>query len=194
MEVLSDAACMDAIASRRDREAFGLLYRRYAPRVRAFLRRRNADAATSTEVTQEVMLTIWRKAETFDPARATVASWVFTIARNRYIDRIRRERRPEPEPEDTAAPSDRAPDRRVDASRRHARLREAVAELPSDQRSLIEMAYLEGRTQRDMAAATGLALGTVKSRVRLAMRRLRRAMDAGEEGPPSSNRGVEPLP
>ena len=183
MESPSDVACLEAIASRRDREAFGVLYRRFAPRVRAYLLRRNADAATATDVTQDVMLTIWRKADSYDSSRASAASWVFTIARNRYIDRIRRQRRPEPEPEESVVPSDRAPDREVDAARRHAEVRDAIAELPREQRDLIFMAYMEGRSQSDIASAMGLPLGTVKSRFRLAMKKLRErvASPEGEE-------------
>ncbi|MEM9874622.1 MAG: sigma-70 family RNA polymerase sigma factor, partial [Myxococcota bacterium] len=178
----TDVACLEAIAARRDREAFAVLYRRYAPRVRAFLLRRRAEPSAATDVMQDVMLTVWHKADRYDPQRASVASWVFTIARNRYIDRVRRERRPEPEPEEEVAPSDRAPDRRVDADRRHARVRAAVASLPEEQRQLIALAYLEGRSQTEIAAATGLPLGTVKSRFRLAMKKLRATMaSVGEE-------------
>ncbi len=185
VEALTDVACLEAIALRRDKEAFAVLYRRFAPRVRAYLLKRNADAATATDVTQDVMLTVWRKAESYDSGRASAASWVFTIARNRYIDRIRRQRRPEPEPEDSVVPSDRAPDREVDASRRHAELRAAIAELPAEQRDLIVMAYIEGRSQSDIAAETGLPLGTVKSRFRLAMKKLRERIS-----PPDSGRGA----
>jgi len=181
VESLSDVACLEAIASRRDREAFGVLYRRFAPRIRAYLLKRNADAATATDVTQDVMLTIWRKAASYDSSRASAASWVFTIARNRYIDRIRRQRRPEPEAEETVAPSDRAPDREVDAARRQAEVRDAIAELPTEQRDLIVMAYMEGRSQSDIASATGLPLGTVKSRFRLAMKKLRERVSPPED-------------
>lgn len=186
VESLTDVACLEAIASRRDREAFAVLYRRFAPRVRAYLLKRNADAATATDVTQDVMLTIWRKADSFDSSRASAASWVFTIARNRYIDKIRRRRRPEPDPEESMVPSERLPDREVDAARRHAELRDAIAGLPTEQRDLIVMAYIEGRSQSDIADATGLPLGTVKSRFRLAMKKLRERV-----APPDSGREHE---
>src|SRR5262245_53715340 len=94
---MSDADLVRAVAD-RDRAAFTALYRRYAPRVDTFLRKRNATGTLAAEVTQEVMLTVWARADTFDPLRASVASWIFTIVRSRYIDRIRKERRPTIDP------------------------------------------------------------------------------------------------
>ena len=89
--------CMQRIHTRQDKGAFAALFRHFAPRVKAFLMKSGADASMAEECTQEVMATVWRKAHMFDPSRASVATWIFTIARNRKIDALRKQRRPEPE-------------------------------------------------------------------------------------------------
>ena len=84
---------MSAIADDRDREAFADLFDHFAPRVKAYMRRLGAEPAAADDLVQDVMLTVWRRAGQFDPSKAGVATWIFTIARNRRIDIIRRERR-----------------------------------------------------------------------------------------------------
>jgi RNA polymerase sigma-70 factor (ECF subfamily) len=177
----SDSVLVLAIAS-RDREAFASLYRRYLPRVVAFLRKRNADEAIAAEIAQEVLLTVWKRADAYDAARASAASWIFTIARNRYIDRLRRERRPEVDPTDPAfAEADHAPDSALDAARRAEALEAAIASLPPEQGDLVRLAFLEGKSYRDIAEERGLPLGTVKSRFRLAFEKLRNLVASQEE-------------
>src|SRR5262245_25616728 len=90
------------VAQRQDRQSFGVLFDHFAPRLKAYLARTGSDAATAEEVVQDVMLTLWRRAESFDPHQASVGTWVFTIARNRRIDLLRREQRPEIDPDDPA--------------------------------------------------------------------------------------------
>lgn len=176
-----DSALVTAIAA-RDREAFAILYRRYLPRVVAFLRKRNADEAIAAEIAQEVLLTVWKRADGYDPARASAASWIFTIARNRYIDRLRRERRPEVDSSDPALVEDgEAPDSVVDAARRADALETAVASLPPEQADLVRLAFVEGKSYRDIAEERGLPLGTVKSRFRLAFEKLRNLVGSMEE-------------
>ena len=160
----------------RDEAAFAQVFRHFAPRVKAFLMRSGASDAMAEEVTQDVMATLWRKAHMFDPSRASLATWIFTIARNRKIDVIRRARRPEPEdlpwgPEPEPEQAD-AMALQQDAER----LGEAIAALPEAQRELIQKAYFGDLSHSEIATETGLPLGTIKSRLRLAMERLRRAM------------------
>jgi RNA polymerase sigma-70 factor (ECF subfamily) len=111
---------MTAMAKRRDRDAFVRLFELFGPRVKAYLIRQGADRATAEELAQDVMLTVWRRAALFDQNKAAVSTWVFTIARNRRIDTLRRVRRPEVDPEDPALvcePDDPA-DRVVEAAQR----------------------------------------------------------------------------
>jgi RNA polymerase sigma-70 factor (ECF subfamily) len=128
------------------------------------------------------MLTVWRRAAQFDRNKAAVSTWVFTIARNRRIDTLRRARRPEIDPEDPALvrePDDPA-DRVVEAAQRRESLHAAVAELPEDQAKLLRLAYFEDKSHSVIAEELALPLGTVKSRLRLAMGKLRAALETME--------------
>ncbi|MGR3434583.1 MAG: sigma-70 family RNA polymerase sigma factor [Shimia sp.] len=160
----------------RDQAAFAALFRHFAPRVKAFLMKQGADGALAEEAAQEVMATVWHKAHMFDPARASAATWIFTIARNKAIDAIRKQRRPEPE--DLAWGPEAEPDQAdvLGLQQDAARLAEAIRALPEKQRDLIRRAYYGDLTHAEIAAQTGLPLGTIKSRIRLALDRLRHAM------------------
>lgn len=176
-----DRDLLRAVAA-RDRRAFAELYRRFAPRVNGFLRQ-GLSPARAEEVTQEVMLRIWHKASVYDPQRASPSTWIFTVARNARIDAQRRIARPEPEPDDPMwVPS--APDRPDVASEKRAdeaRVREVLEVLPEQQLEVLERAYIQGQTLNEVAEGLGVPLGTVKSRVRLAMERLRLAFPGGKE-------------
>lgn len=174
---IDPADLVHAIARDQDREAFAALYARLAPPLRRFLVTRCRDTVKAEEILQETMLTIWRKASLYDRRKASVNTWAFTIARNRLVDRIRKERRPEPDPEDPAfVKSVPTPDDAVASDRRARRLRAALAELPEEQAAVLRSAYFEGRSQTEVAEEQGVPLGTVKSRARLAMQRLREAL------------------
>lgn len=167
-----------AIAERRDRQAFASLFQYFAPRLRSYLLRGGADTTSAEEIVQDVMLTVWRRADRYASARAAVSTWIFTIARNRRIDRLRQANRPEPQTGDPhftpTAPA--APDETTIAEQRRQRLRDALGLLPEEQAQIVELMYFGGLSQREIAERVDLPLGTVKSRVRLAMRRLRQAL------------------
>ncbi len=171
----SDATLLARIAL-RDRDAFADLFARVAPRVKSYLMRLGATGASADELTQDVMLTVWRKAETFDPAKAGALTWIFVIARNRRIDSLRRERAvviygDVPDYiEDEAAP--RVSDV-IEGARRDDRVRAALDALSPDQREVVRRSFFEEEPHSTIAAALGLPLGTVKSRLRLAMNKLR---------------------
>ncbi|QBF33718.1 RNA polymerase subunit sigma [Thalassococcus sp. S3] len=169
-------AHMTRIRDDQDQQAFAELFQHFAPRVKAFLMKSGADATLAEECAQEVMATLWHKAHMFDPARASVATWIFTIARNRKIDVLRKQRRPEPE-ELTWGP-EAEPDQEdtLVLQQESELLRQALKGLPAAQRELIERAYFGDLSHSQIAAETGLPLGTIKSRIRLALERLRHAM------------------
>ncbi len=177
-EAADHARLVAAVAEVRDRAAFSLLFRWYAPRLRTWLVRRGAPDSQADELIQEIMLAVWRQAHRYDPGRATVAAWIFTIARNKHVDRVRRVARALPPPEEIAPAAVPAPDRLTAALRQRDRLLAAVAALPPDQAEVIRATFLDEHSQRETAAAQGLALGTVKSRTRLAFRKLREALSA----------------
>lgn len=167
---------MMQITQHGDRAAFSAIFSHFAPRIKGFLINSGADATMAEECAQDVMTTLWRKAHQFDPTRASVATWIFTIARNRRIDMLRRQNRPEPE--DLPWGPEPAPDQAdvIAMQQDSATLTRALASLPEAQRDLIEKAYFGDLTQAEIASLTGLPLGTIKSRIRLALDRLRHLM------------------
>ncbi len=172
---------MERVAARGDRAAFAVLFDHFAPRLKGFLQRQGAEEAAAEELVQETMLTVWRRAQTFDPSQATVSTWIFTIARNKRIDRFRRENKPELDPEDPMfRPESVSADETVNRKQESERLKRAIADLPKEQAELVRMAYFGDKVHSAIAEETGIALGTVKSRLRLAMRRLRRALAEDE--------------
>ena len=167
-------ALLLAMAQRRDRGAFALLFRHYAPRLKSHLLGRGVDDGVAEELVQEVMLAAWRRAESFDPLRGAASSWLFTIARNALIDRVRRERRPEPEPEPADASRElTSPEHELLAREGQAALKRALLRLPPEQSAVLQDAYFRGRTMSEIAAERNLPIGTVKTRTRLALERLR---------------------
>ena len=169
-------SCLSRISEERDRAAFAELFRYFAPRVKAFLMKSGASPAVAEDCAQDVMATVWRKARQFDPARASVATWIFTIARNRRIDVLRKDRRPEPEDLPWGPEAEPEQEDVLTLQQQSARLKTAMHTLPKPQRDLIERAYFGDLSHSEIAAATGLPLGTIKSRIRLALDRLRHEM------------------
>ena len=169
-------ANMVAIRDQRDQSAFAELFGHFAPRVKAFLMKSGASPELAEEVTQEVMATLWRKAHMFDPAKASVSTWIFTIARNRKIDVLRKERRPEPEDLPWGPEADPDAEDVMTLQQESEKLGAALAELPEAQRELIVRAYYGDLSHSEIAAETGLPLGTIKSRIRLALERLRHTL------------------
>ena len=167
---------MRRIRDARDKAAFVDLFWHFSPRVKGFLLKSGASETLAEECTQEVMTTVWRKAALFDETRASVATWVFSIARNRRIDMLRKQRRPEPEelPWGPEAEPDQAD--AYELQQETAKLTAALKNLPEKQRVLVERAYFGDLSHSEIAAETGLPLGTIKSRIRLALERLRHEM------------------
>lgn len=163
---------MLAVRDAADREAFGKLFDFYAPRVKSMAMRGGSPAAIAEEIVQDVMLRVWTSRSRFDPTRAQVSSWIYQIARNRRIDLARREAQPLPEDLVGCAVTDQASDTFA-LEQEIVHLRVALRALPPSQREMIEKAYLGELTHQEISKQTSLPLGTVKSRVRLAIDRLR---------------------
>jgi len=163
-----------AVAERADRAAFAELFSLFAPKVKSYLLRLGLQAARAEELAQETMLVVWRRAAQFDPASTGAAAWIFTIARNLRIDTARRDRIavPESDPTDDPPPPAQA-DELVEAARRSERVRAALARLSAEQAEVVQLAFFDDRPHGEIERALGIPLGTVKSRLRLAMVRLR---------------------
>lgn len=171
-----------AVAESRDPQAFSRLFQFYAPRIKTYLCKLGAEHGMAEELAQEAMLVVWRKADAFDPAKASAGTWIFAIARNLRIDRLRREKRPEfdeADPEFVADPAPMADDvLATDQSDR--RVRAALALLPPEQAEVVNLSFYEDTPHAEIAARLAIPLGTVKSRLRLAMKRIRAAL--GDDG------------
>ena len=168
-----------AIAENRDRQAFADLFRHFAPRLKSFAMRAGADPATAEEIAQDTMLTVWRRAETFDGTKSSVSTWIFTIARNKRIDLLRRERRHDivPEIEDRQVDPSPTPSEMVERFQTSRQIAETIEGLPDDQASVLRMAFLEDKSHVTIAQNLGLPLGTVKSRIRLGLGKMRTLLE-----------------
>lgn len=175
---------IQAVAQRRDRAAFATLFAFYAPRLKAFMMRSGATAAAAEDFAQDAMLTVWRRADLFDPRRARAATWIFIIARNRRIDVLRREARAPLAPDAALAPADpERPDEALETAWDAERVRAALAKLSPDQAEAIKLSFFGDRPHGEIAAALGAPLGTVKSRIRTGLIRLRGLLEqTGETG------------
>lgn len=167
------------VATHQDRTAYAELFGYYAPRVKSYLLRLGADNAQAEEITQDVMVTVWRKAQLFDRAQASVSTWIFRIARNRRIDVFRRTRKPDLDPEEPMIlPSAaEAPDARIEIMETETRVRAAMKDLPEEQLLLLRMAFYEGLSHREIADKLDVPLGTVKSRIRLAFGKMKARLE-----------------
>lgn len=170
------------VAVEGDKRAFAALFRFYAPRLKSFLTRQGYGENECEDLVQETMLNIWRKASSFDPVKAGVSTWIYTIARNLGIDRRRREGRGATWRELTTfdeADPDPSAEARIISSESESRVRVALTSLPAEQAAVIQMTFYGEDPQADIARTLGIPLGTVKSRVRLALARLRKTMEDG---------------
>jgi RNA polymerase sigma-70 factor (ECF subfamily) len=170
------------IAERADPAAFRELYEAYGPRVKSYMMRRGADAGTAEDLAQETLLTVWRKAALYAGDKGSMTTWVFAIARNLRIDRLRREVPWQELPEGRLAEAsgDPLPDEAMAEKERQQRVQAALAGLPHEQKEVVALAYLEGLSHREIAQRLGMPLGTVKSRMRIAYQKIRSVLEGVE--------------
>jgi RNA polymerase sigma-70 factor (ECF subfamily) len=171
-------ALLSGLAQNRDQAVFAQLFQFYAPRLKSYMRRLGSDEETAEEIVQEAMTAVWNKAAMFDPTKANASTWIFTIARNLRIDLIRRERRPlmDDSTFDDIPDQGDLPDQVLSLTQRAAAIRIALATLPADQAQIIRLSFFEEQPHSAIAERLGLPLGTVKSRLRLAFNRFRKAL------------------
>lgn len=179
------SSLLEAVGKNRDRAAFAELFRRLAPAIMRLLAGRGVSATVAEELLQETMLLVWRHAATFDRSRASASTWVSAIARNRHLDSVRAAKRSTHqvgyEPWVEVVPgSDPQVDEILGARQSGQLLREAIKSLPREQEDVLRQAFYEERSHREIAAAQRLPLGTVKSRIRLALAHLRTSVPIAE--------------
>lgn len=175
-ELFSDY--VDMVAEDRDQTAFSHLFDFYAPRLKSYLMRNNCSDALAEEITQDVLITLWHKAHLFDREKSSVGTWLFRIARNRRIDYIRRDKSGRLDPDDpTLFPKTvEIEETGLDGIQRDQIVREAISQLPEEQRQLIRLSFFEDKAHSLISEELAIPLGTVKSRIRLAFNRLRKTL------------------
>ncbi|WP_417514056.1 sigma-70 family RNA polymerase sigma factor [Minwuia sp.] len=163
------------VAGKSDRSAFADLFGHFGPRIKGFMMKSGASDDLAEEVVQETMVTLWTKARLFDPAKAGASTWIFTIARNKRIDLLRRRNRPQPDPHDPMFQPDPPHDgeKALSVVQDQERVRAAMADLPPEQFEIVRLSFFEGLPHSAIADKLDLPLGTVKSRLRLAFRKVR---------------------
>lgn len=162
------------LAKTRDKATFASLFHHFAPRVKAYIIRLGANPDTAEEVMQEAMLSVWRKADKFDSSKANASTWIFTLARNLCIDRMRKERYPTYElPPEEADPNQEDQGQQAVVKDR---MSEQLSKLPDGQAQVIYLSYYEGLSHSEIAERLGIPLGSVKSRMRLAFEKLRSSL------------------
>lgn len=170
---------IEAIARDQDRAAFEQLFAHYAPRIKTLLVRQGTPPEIAEDLAQEAMLIVWRKATYFAATRGSASAWIYTIARNLRIDNARRSQRAElyamMDDYDREGPAQ--PDEIVSSTEHAERVQRAMAELPEEQLEVVKLSFVEGAAHAEIAERLDLPLGTVKSRLRLAMRRLRKSLE-----------------
>ncbi len=173
-----------AVAETGDRDAFSRLFAHFAPRVKSYLLRYGSSPSQAEDIAQETLALLWRKAGLFDPDKASASTWIFRIARNQMIDRIRRRQRPELDPNDPllAPGAEPAPDKQASKHEDIAAVRSALAQLPEKQREVIMLSFFEEDPHPAIAEKLQLPIGTVKSRIRLALARLDTLLDRNAHG------------
>jgi RNA polymerase sigma-70 factor (ECF subfamily) len=181
----SDVALVQAIAADQDREAFALLFSRFAPRIKAHYARSLRSAAQSDDLVQDVMLSVWRNAQSYRPEVASVSTWIFRIARNRFIDVVRKQRFVDVDADDADAMGGREPPLAVDAALEvqelSARVEQALGEMPQEQAEVVRGSYFAHESASEMAERLRIPIGTVKSRMRAAMAYLhKRVFEGGQ--------------
>ena len=169
------------IAQTQNKEAFASLFRHYAPRLKAFVMSLGAASNVADEVVQESLINVWRRAGQFDPERGSSSAWLFSITRNTFVSHVRKQKRHEASPEDPSFASEAASpeDTAIAVQARH-NLQHALASLPPEQASVLRCAYIKVQPLRVIAEQQNIPLGTVKTRARLALEKLRALWNAKE--------------
>jgi RNA polymerase sigma-70 factor (ECF subfamily) len=173
----SDAALLARVAN-ADRDAFEVLYRRYVRSIFGFALRRLRDRSQAEEVTQETFTAVWRSAQSYRPERGSAGGWLYTVARNAIVDRMRRNGRADVTAElpELTSPEG-GPDEQAEEAYRAWRVHRALEELNPNERKVIELAYWSGLSQSEVASHLGQPLGTVKTRTRSALARLAEVLE-----------------
>ncbi len=171
--------CIKAIGKNQDRQAFAIIFKYFAPRLKSFLIKSGSSESQSEEVIQEVMIAVWTKATTYDYNKSSVSTWVYTIARNKRIDKIRKEKRHylSESDEGLEIPVDSTQEKEIFSAQLSGNLKKYMSNLPEEQSKLLKLSYFYNKTHADISEELKIPLGTVKSRIRLALTKMRHLVE-----------------
>jgi RNA polymerase sigma-70 factor (ECF subfamily) len=172
---ISDNDLLMRVAEKQDCEAFAQLFKSIAPRIKAYMMKLGARPDAAEEIAQETLIAVWRKSTQFDRQKSSAVTWIFTIARNLRIDRLRKENRPALDPNEPLLVPDipRSPLAEFEESTLVDRVTAAIEKLPPDQQEAVRLSFIEGLSHGEISKRLNVPLGTVKSRLRLAFEKLR---------------------
>ncbi|WP_321489897.1 sigma-70 family RNA polymerase sigma factor [uncultured Hyphomonas sp.] len=183
-----DGELMSRVIGSADRDAFNTLAIHYAPRLKAWLMHRGEGDSTSEDIVQDVLTAVWQKAASYDSSKASFSTWVFRMTRNRWIDHKRKHDRLQPTaPQDMVELADEpedSPHAGLEEAEAAQAVREALATLPPEQKQMLYLAFFEGLSHSAIAERTGIAIGTVKSRIRAPLKKLRTTLEAYRKDEP----------
>ncbi|CAO1650742.1 RNA polymerase sigma factor [Parasphingorhabdus sp. NYA22] len=178
---IKDAALMQRVSGSRDREALEEIAIHYAPRLKAWLMYRGEQSSTAEDIVQDVLVSVWTKANQFNPIKGAFSSWIFRMVRNAWIDHKRKNDRMQPTAPDIVSTMADAPVAAADVSYDQSQSAQAVqaelAKLPIEQKQILHLAFFEGLSHSQIAERTGLALGTVKSRIRVPLKNMKSKLE-----------------
>jgi len=173
-------ALLEQVGEKQDREAFASLFNYFAPRVKSYMLKNGLAEAAAEEIVQNTFVTVWEKAAGYDPKKAAASTWIFTIARNKRIDALRKDKNLEINSDSPSIANAFYDAEEAYADRQDVeKLNGAIAALPPEQARLVRMAFFDDKSHSDISKETKLPLGTVKSRLRLALEKLRGALSPG---------------
>jgi RNA polymerase sigma-70 factor (ECF subfamily) len=171
--------CLDLVGKNQDKFAFSKVFKYFAPRLKSFLIKAGATEPQSEEVIQEVMIAVWTKAATYDKNKSSVSTWIYTIARNKRIDKLRKEKRHflSESDEGLEIPVDSTQENEIFTSQISSSLKKYMSNLPEEQSKLLKLSYFYNKTHADISDELKIPLGTVKSRIRLALTKMRHLVE-----------------
>ena len=171
--------CVELIGRNQDKIAFNSIFRYFAPRLKSFLVKAGSTDSQAEEVIQEVMIAVWTKSSTYDSSKSSVSTWIYTIARNKRIDKIRKEKRHylSESDEGLEIPVDSTQEKEIFSAQVSSSLKKYMENLPEEQSKLLKLSYFYNKTHADISTELKIPLGTVKSRIRLALTKMRHLVE-----------------
>ena len=171
--------CVELIGKNQDKLAFNSIFKYFAPRLKSFLVKAGSTDSQAEEVIQEVMIAVWTKSSTYDSNKSSVSTWIYTIARNKRIDKIRKEKRHylSESDEGLEIPIDSTQEKEIFTAQVSNSLKKYMSNLPEEQSKLLKLSYFYNKTHADISAELKIPLGTVKSRIRLALTKMRHLVE-----------------